>query len=399
VKIDREEFNRRRRAFAEGIRRAGHDGALVVSRGGSTLDRYGNVLYLTGHYQHYSYLPESPPTFSGRAHNAFAVTAEGKGMLCVAVPEVDEEIVVADRIAHSERWAETVRDCLKALGIDRGNVLLVGADVLPASQWIVLQEMLPKVRWRFGDGLLEELRRIKSPAEQAVIREAAAINREAVTAFLAAAVPGATEADAVAAAASVITSRGAGLYYAAVSSGPRSWAWMSAPLPGWSTRVIEKGDLVRLDLASVWRGYLSDFGRTIVAGGEPSAEQAHLIDTLHAGLDAAIGGARPGGTVGDIVAAGDRALAEAGVALGGEAERPGQIVASYPVHWGHCLGLGWERPWMTPPGEAPIEPGMYLAIERALTLEGVGTAAAEQNLLVTETGVDVLTEGPEGRWS
>ena len=383
MKIERSEFKSRREAFAAAIGMAGHDGALVVSRGGSTLDRYGNVLYLTGHYQHYSYLPESPPTFSGRAHNAFALTADGAGTLCVAVPEIDEEAVVADRIAHSDRWAETVRDCLRALGLADGRVLLVGADVLPTSQWEVLREMLPRVRWSFGDGLIEELRRIKSPAEQAVIRESAAINRKAVTAFFEAAVPGATEADAVAAAAAVITGHGAGLYYAAVSSGPRTWAWMSAPLPGWSLRRIEKGDLVRLDLACVWQGYLSDFGRTVVAGGQPSSDQTRLLDTLHA----------------DIVAAGDAALAQAGVALGGEAAREGQIVASYPVHWGHCLGLGWERPWMTPPGEAAIEPGMVLAIERALTLEGVGTAAAEQNLLVTQTGFELLTEGSQGRWS
>jgi len=399
VTIERSEFKARTGAFAAAIKAAGYDGALVVSRGGSTLDRYGNVLYLTGHYQHYSYLPESPPTFSGRAHNAFALTADGAGILCVAVPEIDEGAVVADRIAHGERWTETVRDALRTLGLADGKMLLVGADVLPASQWEVLREMLPQVDWSFGDGLIEELRRIKSPAEQMVVREAAAINRKAVTAFFEAAVPGASEADAVAAAAAVITGHGAGLYYAAVSSGPRTWAWMSAPLPGWSMRRIEKGDLVRLDLACVWQGYLSDFGRTVVAGGNPSADQARLIDTMHAGLDAAIDAVRPGGCVAEIVAAGDAALAQAGVALGGEAERPGQIVASYPVHWGHCLGMGWERPWMTLPGDGAIEPGMVLAIERALTLEGVGTAAAEQNLLVTQQGFELLTQGPRGRWS
>ena len=399
MKIERSEFEGRRSALAAAVRAGGFDGALVVSRGGSTLDRYGNVFYLTGHYQHYSYLPESPPTFSGRAHNALALTAAGEGTLCVAVPEIDAEAVVADRIVHGETWSGTVCDALRDLGLGEGRVLLIGADVLPVSQWEVVKAALPGVRWTFDDTPVETLRRIKSPAEQAVIRQAAAINRKAVTAFFDAAVPGATEADAVAAAASVITGHGAGLYYAAVSSGPSTWAWMSAPLPGWSTRRIEKGDLVRLDLACVWQGYLSDFGRTVVAGGEPDADQARLIDTMHAGLDAAIDAVRPGGRVADIVAAGDAALARAGVALGGTAECPGQIVASYPVHWGHCLGMGWERPWMTPPGEARIEPGMYLAIERALTLEGIGSVAAEQNLLVTDSGFELLTQGTQGRWS
>ena len=100
MKIEGDEFRGRQIALADAVAGAGFDGALVVSRGGSTLDRYGNVLYLTGHYQHYSYLPESPPTFSGRAHSAFAIAGDGRNVLCVAVPEVDDPAVFADTIAQ-----------------------------------------------------------------------------------------------------------------------------------------------------------------------------------------------------------------------------------------------------------------------------------------------------------
>jgi len=399
VRIEPEEVRLRQEDFAGALDAQGFDGALVVSRGGSTYDRYGNVLYLSGHYQHYSYLPESPPTFSGRAHSALVMTADGRNVLCVAVPEVDEESVVAERILHSDRWVETLRDAVVSLGISSARLLLVGADVLTVEAWQALDDLLPDVTWTFGDGLLEEQRRIKSPAEQGVIRRAAAINREAVTAFFDAAVPGATEADAVAAAGAVIHGHGAGLYYAAVSSGPGTWAWMSSPLPGWSRRVLEDGDLLRLDLALCLDGYLSDFGRTVVVGGSADDDQKRLIEAMHHGLDGALAAIGPGCRVADIIAGGDRALREVDVAVDGTPGRAGQIVASYPVHWGHCLGLGWERPWMTPPGDAVIERGMYLAIERALTLDGVGTVAAEQNLLVTDQGAEILTEGPGGRWT
>jgi Xaa-Pro aminopeptidase len=399
VKIEPAEYHQRQRALAAAISADGHDGALVVSRGGSTLDRYGNVFYLTGHYQHYSYLPESPPTFSGRAHSALALARDGRNALCVAVPEVDEIHVFADRVTHSDRWVETVRDALQSLGLHKAQVLLIGADVLPTEHWLALQDLLPDVTWQFGDQTIEALRRIKSPTELEMIRRAAAINRDAVTAFADAIQPGATEADAVAAAAAVAARHGAGLYYAAVSSGEGTWAWMSSPLPGWSTRKLERGDLVRLDLSVSYNGYLSDFGRTWVCGGSATPDQARLIKTMQDGIDAAIAAVHPGGTVAEIIAAGDAALADAGVAMNGAAEHEGQIVASYPVHWGHCLGMGWERPWMTMPGDDRIEPGMYLAIERALTLEGVGTAAAEQNLLVNESGIELLTGGPDGRWS
>ena len=362
------------------------------------MDRYANVLYLSGHYQHYGYLPESPPIFSGRAHTCLVMDASGRNVLCVAVPEIDETAVVADRIDHSERWVATIADAVGDLGLKSAKLGLVGSDVLPANQWDGLKQELPQVRWADAEPLLEAQRRIKSQAEQALIRRSAAINRQAVTAFFVAAKPGATEADAVAAALDVIARNGSGFYYAAVSSGPHTDRWMTSPLPGWSTRRLETGDLLRLDLGSVYQGYLSDFGRTVVVGETANADQRRLIDTLHVALDAVLDTLGPGVLVRDAVAAGDQALAAAGVATV-EAARTGQIQASYPAHWGHGLGLGWERPWMVADSDAVIQPGMYIAIERALALDGVGVAAAEQNLLVGKHDVEILTAGSEERWS
>jgi Xaa-Pro aminopeptidase len=132
--------------------------------------------------------------------------------------------------------------------------------------------------------------------------------------------------------------------------------------------------------------------------GPRSAPQRRLLDTLTDALDEVIAAARPGTAVSDVVASGDRALARAGVGSPFSAG-PGDLYASYPAHWGHGLGLGWERPWLVSSEQLTLQPGMVLAVERALTLEGVGTAAAEQNLLLTEAGVEVLTEGPNGRWT
>jgi len=40
---------------------------------------------------------------------------------------------------------------------------------------------------------------------------------------------------------------------------------------------------------------------------------------------------------------------------------------------------------------------MVLAIESAITLAGVGIVNAEQNLIVTGSGAELLTAGPAGR--
>lgn len=50
-----------------------------MSRGGGTFDRFANVFYVSGHYQSYAYLPETPGLFSGSSHAALVVSAMGPG--------------------------------------------------------------------------------------------------------------------------------------------------------------------------------------------------------------------------------------------------------------------------------------------------------------------------------
>lgn len=402
MSIETSEFRVRQRRLAESIRTRHLDGVLVVSRGGGTFDRSADVLYLTGHYQSYAYLPETPGLFSGRSHAVLVFTASGQSVLCVSTPEFDADRIVADDVRYSEDFAATIAKACRDLGLQPSRLGLIGADVLPLAQWTRLRELLggdlpsnsplPAL-----DGELAELRRTKSPGEQDLVRAAAATCRQAVTAFLGHLAPGRTEAEAVGAAAQVVYAAGAGLYFAAVSSGPDTHAYTGTPLPGFGRRQLAAGDLVRLDLGIMLDGYLADFGRTVVVG-EPTADQCRLIETLTDVLDVVIEAVRPELPVRDLVAIGDQALRDAGVVSADRAS-PGTIGASYPAHWGHGLGLGWERPWLVADEPLTLEAGMVLAVERALTLDEVGTAAAEQNLLVTDSGYELLTCGPTGRWS
>lgn len=416
MSIDAAEYRARQRRLAAGLGQAGLGGALVVSRGGGTFDRCGDVLYLTGHYQSYAYLPETPGLFSGRSHAAAVVGPDGDCILCVSVPEYDPDEVTATDVRHGGDFSATVADALDAVVSPGAPIGLVGGDVVPLGLWQRLAARLGERDWRRSDELLGALRRIKSPAELDAVRAAGATGRRAASAFLAAIGPGTRESDAVAAAVAAAAADGAGLYFAAVSSGPAVWRYASAPLPGWSTRLLQPGDLVRFDLGLVQGGYLSDFGRTATIG-PPSPPQRHLLTVLHEALDVTIGAIRPGVAVKDVVAAGDEALCSAGVSmdapgsaagdqgssgagvsLDGPGRRPG-LRASYPAHWGHGLGLGWERPWLVSSEDLVVQPAMVLAVERAITLDGVGCAAAEQNLIVTDAGVELLTAGSEDRWS
>lgn len=114
---------------------------------------------------------------------------------------------------------------------------------------------------------------------------------------------------------------------------------------------------------------------------------------------AVIDSVAPGMATAELLAIGDEALAAAGV--GTRPDQPGGMHASYPAHWGHGLGLGlgWERPWLVSSEPLTIQEGMVLAIERAITLARVGAVAAEQNLIVTGSGAELLTAGPARRWT
>lgn len=396
MSIELAEFRDRRRRFAGRIGAAGVDAAIVISRGGGTFDRFADVFYLTGHYQSYAYLPETPGLFSGRSHAALVVSASDEAVLCVSVPEIARERLAVDDVRYGAEFAATIAQACRDLGAHAGRLGVVGDDVMPAQMWLRLRDLLGFETLHDLGEQLADLRRIKSPAEQSLVRAAASTGRRAMTAFLETLSPGTSEAEAVAAAAGVAVAEGAGVYFAAVSSGPHSAFYSATPLPGYGTRCLHDGDLVRADLGIVLDGYLCDFSRTAVVG-TPSADQDRLRETLTGALDRVIDCLSPGMAAAEVAAVGDEALAAAGV--GTAADRPDGMHASYPAHWGHGLGLGWERPWLVSSEPLVLEAGMVLAVERAITLDGVGTVAAEQNLLLTVSGAELLTAGPAGRWT
>ena len=96
-------------------------------------------------------------------------------------------------------------------------------------------------------------------------------------------------------------------------------------------------------------------------------------------------------TVRELCEIGDKYLEEHGVSLSGEQNDPNQIYAAFPPHWGHGIGMTWERPWFIHEETMELKAGMFIAVEKALYKEGVGTVTYEQNLLVTENGSETLT--------
>lgn len=77
-----------------------------------------------------------------------------------------------------------------------------------------------------------------------------------------------------------------------------------------------------------------------------------------------------------------------------------QMNGQWPLY-GHGTGLYWEHPYigvtMSDPDDS-FEAGMVLGIEAFLHVEGVGTAAHEQNLIVHADGTEIITSSADRWW-
>jgi methionyl aminopeptidase len=164
---------------------------------------------------------------------------------------------------------------------------------------------------------------------------------------------------------------------------------------------IKEGDLVKLDVAASYRGYVGDTTLTAVVGGRPTPAQARLMRVTEEALLAGIEQARPGHRLSDI-----------GHAIQTHVERNGLSVVREFV--GHGVGRSMHEPPQVahwgPPGKGPVlKPGMVIAIEpqvnlggpevqmledgwTAVTLDGSVSAHYEHTVAITDDGPWILTE-------
>jgi methionyl aminopeptidase len=173
-----------------------------------------------------------------------------------------------------------------------------------------------------------------------------------------------------------------------------------------SARRLKDGDILNIDVTVILDGWYGDSSRMYVAG-RPSRKAERLVDITHDALMEGIGQIRPGNTFGDIGAAIQRYA---------EAHRC-SVVRDF---CGHGLGrvfhaapnvLHYGR-W----GAGPVlEPGMFFTVEpminlgrpetkvldddwTAVTKDRSLSAQFEHSVGVTETGCEIFTLSPAGRF-
>ena len=167
--------------------------------------------------------------------------------------------------------------------------------------------------------------------------------------------------------------------YLVGSAGPGGYYDIIAPP---NDRRLATGDVFMLDTGSVWDGYFSDFDRNFAIGhASNGAHAAH--QTLYDATDAALAIARPGVTAADLYRAMDAVLRPDNDGDGG-----GDDVGRY----GHGLGIQLtEPPSHTHWDNTVLTANMALTLEPSLIYDDGFMMVAEENILITESGVDLLS--------
>ncbi|MFI6741101.1 M24 family metallopeptidase [Nonomuraea sp. NPDC050451] len=392
--IGGKEYAARQASMGRLAARAGFRGVVAWSRGGSAQDHYADVYYLTGFYQHQPFIPDFPGHWRARGHAAVVLPVDdpplGEPTAVLLTNSRDlQEPRPAARVHVTpdlvDALAEEIRESIRP-----GRVALIGYEAMAAPWWCRLRSVLPGHELVCADDLAWEARRIKSPAELDLLRAAGALGVRAVSAARDAAVPGATEADVATAAIAEIVRAGGAYSGMGISSGAESYTFAaSGPTPYSADRRLAEGDLIRIDLYGSVRGYLFDLARTWVVGGEPTTEQRRLLEAVRESVLAGIELLRPGRRFGQVARRCQEVFERSSFAV-----HHGLPWSETDGLWGHGLGLSLEPPWITeggPDADGLIEAGMCLALERRIAMHSVGGASHEEDVIVTDSGPEVIT--------
>jgi Xaa-Pro dipeptidase len=330
-----------------------------------------NMVYFTGLHYH----------LSERPIIAF-FTTEGMSMI---VPHLEMPTLTnrPDLEARAFAWTDTdgfegaFAEAIATLGLN-GKTLGIDGMTMRASEMLKLQQHAPTITIATIERELIRIRAYKRTDEVEAMRRAVQIAEAALADLLPTLRPGMTEQQIASQLEQRMSAHGAeGVSFSPLVQSGRN----SANPHGVTTdRALQIGEFLLIDYGCRVNGYPSDITRTFCLG-EPTAQMQHVYDVVLAANEAARAAARPGVAMGAVDQAARAVIEAAGY-------------GDYFTHrTGHGIGLDVHEP--IPQIAAGVtdvlEPGMAFTIEPGIYLPELGGVRIEENVVVTETGLDVLT--------
>src|SRR5881398_3450000 len=328
----------------------------------------------------YEYLAGYNP---GRSERLIALLLPVAGPPAIVCPSFEvERIRRHGVITELHGWEEQedpyalVRDTVHRLSPGSGGGTIALESSTAYQTFLRLGRALPG--WKFVDAapVTDRLRVIKSPEEVALLRRAIAITLDAMAATFAQLAVGTTEAQVAQTLSREMEQRGApggGL----VQFGPSS----ALPHGGPAGPKLERETVELIDCGCRVGGYTSDITRTTWFGDSPSAEFRKVFNLVHDAQTAAMQLGRPLYTQCQEM---DRAARTV--------IRDGGYGPCFTHRLGHGLGMdGHEPPYLVEGNETRLEPGMVFTIEPGIYQLGKFGVRIEDDCLMTDTGVEVLS--------
>ncbi len=280
------------------------------------------------------------------------------------------KIVKGPLIPAVTTWMKRLR--LKSVAFERNRISFEEYEQLKTANGIRLRPL---------EGIVEEIRMVKSAAEIATIRASVRLNSAALEQALEHFAPSMTEVDFAAEIEYRMRRLGADgtAFQTIVASGKRSALPHAHP----TDHPIQTDQLLLVDMGANVAGYSSDMTRTH-AVGKLGAKVRRMYRAVLESQLAAIDAVKPG----ILCASVDRAAR--------------QVLRGYGldklfIHsTGHGLGLEiHERPRIGRKERTILEPGMVITVEPGVYEEGLGGIRIEDTVVVTAQGCEVLT--PTGK--
>lgn len=278
--------------------------------------------------------------------------------------------------ADTDNAWDIVRSEIEKRGI-QVSTMAIEKSHLTVERLEALQSLYPDARFERLDDEINSMRVMKSEDELEKLREAAKLADYAIEVGVKEIAEGKTEMEILNAIESAIKAKGYSMSFdTMVLAGEKSASPHGVP----GDRKIQKGDFILFDLGVVYDGYCSDITRT-VAFGTPSEAQVKIYNTVRQANEAAIAAVKPGVKASELDKIARDVITEAGY-------------GEYFTHrLGHGLGISvHEFPSINGANELELPVGAVFTIEPGVYKSDVTGVRIEDDVVVTEDGVEVLTK-------
>lgn len=289
--------------------------------------------------------------------------------------QAPQQAVHYEIVEHGAKPMDAVRELLNEI---RAGKIGFEQNHVTYGTYQSLRTSFDGIELAGTDGWIEELRMVKDEAELAIMREAADLADRTFHYIIGRIKPGVSERQIALELEFFMREHGADgpSFDTIVASGERS----ALPHGVASDRMIGNNEFVKLDFGAYYKGYCSDITRTVVVG-KPSDKHREIYGIVLEAQLAGLAGIKPGMT-------------------GMEADGLTRDIIrryGYSDYFGHGTGHGLgmeihEEPRLSLTGAVVLRPGMTVTVEPGIYLPDFGGVRIEDDVVVTENGVERLTQ-------